>query len=607
MTQSYGIIYINKVDKSEITDRFFKRILCLTTQNPLQPPAQRATKGMAINMKNRQIYISSLLLISVVLLLLQMFPLSIAAEGEADESVFVFDGKEYQRSKDVPAIYINGAENVNVYGYVPCSVVAIDKIGGDLKEAADKNATIRIRGNSTSSGAKRPYNIKFSSNVNLFGMGKGKRYCLIANMYDPTLLRNHAVFEFAKAIGMEFTLDSMLVDVYVNGSYMGCYQLCEAPTADDDRVDIDCDAGDFLIERDARTDYGTTYFTTMLGHRFGINEPENTTAKQSQDIQDFIRKAEQAIQNRDYEQVKQYFDIDSMIDMYICMEFFKNVDITVGSTRFYCKDGKIHGGPVWDFDLSSGNCSSSYYVAYNNNYGDSAEGLWAMHIWFDDLIVYFDEYREAVYARYLELQDQIINLYQDNVLGKNVIDSLIASASTSISRNFNEAPWKPWQNYSELMRQPDSTYEKNVEYFRAWLVRRNTWLLNYWGIADRVKPKTIDETVSFEGQYLRGVLPETSVTVFKSLFAEDVSCNTAGNFVSTGDVVRGTSASYYVVIDGDLNQDGNLTVADYLLQKQVLYNNKKVDGAVYQAACGDQQAPNEGICDKIKRYYFFRK
>ncbi len=550
-------------------------------------------------MMTKRIYYKIILMIATVLLLLQAFPIVFSAEG--NEEVFVFDGTEYKRSKDVPAIYISGAEHVNVYDYVPCSVVAIDKIGGELKEVADTKASVRIRGNSTSSGAKKPYNIKFSSNVNLFGMGKGKRYCLIANMYDPTLIRNHAVFEFAKSIGMEFTPDSMLVDVYFNGTYVGCYQLCEAVTADEDRVDIDCDAGEFIIERDAREDVGTTYFTTMLGHRFGINEPENTTAKQSQDIQAFIKRAEQALQSGDYEQVKQYFDVDSMIDMYICMEYFKNVDITVGSTRFYCKDGKIHGGPVWDFDLSSGNCSSTYYVDYNNYFGDSAEGLWAIHIWFDDLLVY-DEYREAMYTRYIELQDQIINLYEDNVLGKNAIDSLISSASTSINRNFSETSWRPWQNYSELMRIPDSTYEANVEYFRGWLERRNAWLLKHWGITDRVKPTVKGSALSYSGQFLKGVAPKTSVLDFQACFDERVSCNTIGDYVCTGDIMRGDGASFYIVIDGDLNQDGAISVVDYLLQKQILYNDMKVDPSVYQAACYGESTPGEHACEKIKEY-----
>lgn len=550
-------------------------------------------------MKNRMIV--SMLCVFLLCFIIFDTSGSLVSIVHADEDIFSFGGVDYKRSKDVPAIYISGAEYVNVEHYVSCTVVAIDKVGGNMQEVADTKATVRIRGNSTSSGAKKPYNIKFSSNVNLFGMGKGKRYCLIANMYDPTLIRNHMVFGFAKELGMEFTLDSMLVDVYFNGSYVGCYQLCEAVTADEDRVDIDCDAGDFIIERDARNDAGTTYFTTMLGHRFGINEPENTTPAQSAEIQAFIRKAEQAIQSGDFEQVKRYFDIDSMIDMYICMEYFKNVDITVGSTRFYCKDGKIHGGPVWDFDLSSGNCSSSYYVDYNNYYGDSAEGLWAIHIWFDDLLVY-DEYREAVYARYLELQDRIMNLYRDNILGENKIDGLISSASESIDRNFNEAPWRPWQNYSELMRIPDSSYQANVEYFRAWLERRNEWLLKHWGLTDRVRPVIKYTSLSFVDSCLIGVAPYTSITAFQSCFKKPVTCNTVGEYVRTGDVVRGEGASYYIAVNGDLNKDGMVTVVDYLMQKQLLYGKFKVDDAQYQAACFGAAKPSESGCEKIKEY-----
>lgn len=544
-----------------------------------------------------------LLLMCMLFSGVQVCSFAVKAKGE---DTFTFDGVEYKRSKDVPAIYIEGAYGVNINNYVSCTVVAMDRIGGEMKEAADTNASIRIRGNSTSNGAKRPYNIKFSSNINLFGMGKGKRYCLIANMYDPTLIRNHTVFEFARELGMAYTPDSMLVDVYFNGKYVGCYQLCDAVTADEGRVDIDCDAGDFIIERDARDDAGTTYFTTMLGHRFGINEPENTTSAQSTQIQNQIRKAEQALQSGDYEQVEKYFDIDSMIDMYICMEFFKNVDIIVGSTRFYCKDGVIYGGPVWDFDLSAGNCSSDYYLEYNNFYGDSAEGLWAIHIWFDDLLVY-DEYKQAMYDRYLELQDLIVNLYDDNVLGENAIDRTIAGASVSIKRNFSEAAWRPWQNYSELMRVPDSSYELNVEYFRAWLRRRNEWLLDYWGIASRVQPKPKEHSLTYTGQYLLGISPNTTVSEFQDCFKEPVTCNTVGEYVRTGDVLRGEGASYYMVVEGDLNQDGQVSVVDYFLLKQLLYKSYDPERASYLAACFGQDVPSEIGCEKMKQYCIYRE
>ncbi len=520
--------------------------------------------------------------------------------GASNDS-FSYGGKNYKRSKDVPAIYIEGASGVNVQYYVDCTVIAVDKVGGTYTSVADKNATVRIRGNSTSSGAKKPYNIKFSSNTDLFGMGKGKRFCLIANLYDPTLIRNHMVFEFARKLGMQYTLDSMLVDVYFNGTYVGCYQLCEAATEDESRVDIDCSKGDYIIERDARTDEGTTYITTSLGHRFGINEPENTTRAQTAAIENHLREAENAIRSRNIEQVKKYFDLDSIIDSYICLEFFKNVDIVVGSTRFYCKDGKIYGGPVWDYDLSSGNCSSTYYVSYNNNFGDSAEGIWGNHIWYDDLLL-IDEYKQMLYKRYLEIQDLIVNLYRDNAMGTNAIDSLIASASTSIKRNFTEAAWRPNRVYVDLMRIPDSTYEENVAYLRAWLERRNNWLLNNWGIASRVKPKLKSALYKYSNDYLLGLTPGTTVFDLDKIFSVNVTIDTVGEMIATGDSFRGEGATYYFVVEGDINGDGKVNPSDYILLKQTIAGVYQPDEAAYNAACMNQKKPKEENAQRIKEY-----
>ena len=142
----------------------------------------------------------ALLLLAVCLLGGLLFP-SAGAVVSAAEDTFVFQGRSYRRSEDVPAIYIENVNGLNVTSYVSCTVVAVDAIGGEYDPVADTNATVRIRGNSTSSGPKKPYNIKFSSKTNLFGMGKGKKYCLIANLYDPTLIRNHAAFDFAATSG----------------------------------------------------------------------------------------------------------------------------------------------------------------------------------------------------------------------------------------------------------------------------------------------------------------------------------------------------------------------------------------------------------------------
>ena len=71
---------------------------------------------------------------------------------------------------DVPKIFITTQTNVT-RDYCAAAVRVIDKKGGTEPELSDTGAKVKIRGNSTSSGAKKPFNIKFSSKTDLLGMG----------------------------------------------------------------------------------------------------------------------------------------------------------------------------------------------------------------------------------------------------------------------------------------------------------------------------------------------------------------------------------------------------------------------------------------------------
>ena len=53
-----------------------------------------------------------------------------------------------------------------------------------------------------------------------------------------------------------------------------------------------------------------------------------------------------------------YIDIDSFINYYLIQELFMNVDVDYSSVFMYKHgDEKLKFGPIWDFDLSSGNVS----------------------------------------------------------------------------------------------------------------------------------------------------------------------------------------------------------------------------------------------------------
>lgn len=473
---------------------------------------------------------------------------------------------------DVPTIFITTQTNVT-RDYCAAAVRVIDKKGGTEPELSDTGAKVKIRGNSTSSGAKKPFNIKFSSKTDLLGMGKNKKWCLLANCYEKTLLRNQTVLDFSAAIGLAYTPKYRVCDVYLNENFLGSYLVTDAIGASKTRVDIDTDANEFILERDSYTDEGTTYFTTdIYGIRFGINEPDEQTAEQKAWLFDFVAKAERALAGGSLKEIEKYFDVDSMVDFYIVLEYFKNVDVGTGSTRFYIKNGRIYGGPVWDFDLSAGNCSSDYYRDYNNvgTSGNSWEGLWCERMWFRPLLS-VPSVREKLAARYAELQDEIINLYADNTLGGNYIDRMLAEYGESFRRNYKEAGWSDSVRYNVFERTPDKGYEANLAYYRAWLEKRNEWLKAEWGIDDKITLLP-GSGARADGWFIRDIKEKTAagaVSADADAFFGGKKLM-SGEYLPTGAVLTRGGAGYCVIVRGDIRANGILDSVDYLYLKRLV-------------------------------------
>lgn len=386
-------------------------------------------------------------------------------------------------STDVPQVFIKTDSGELSKEYSLASVAIVDSRDGKSEPVIDLKANIKIRGNSTAEVAKKSYTIKLLNKRDVFGMGEAKRWVLTANPFDKSLMRNKLVFDFAAAIGLEYTPESTYVDVWMNGKFIGNFLLSEAIEASPSRVDINVDQGDFLIEREQeRASQGTMYFSTpVFGYRFGVNEPENATKEQLTALKGFTEKIEAAMQAVDWEAFTGYVDEKSYIDFYILSELFKVVDFDYASTRYYIKNGKLYAGPVWDFDLSSGNADIDFYYDYSNHAGygpdSSYIGLWCNKNFYSNCYE-FPEFVEALRARYIELQDLIVNLYRDNSLGTNQIDLLFEKFGETFDRNYTTAGWTLEKEFV-LERNPASTYRSNVEYLRKWLIRRNEYLLDF--------------------------------------------------------------------------------------------------------------------------------
>lgn len=260
---------------------------------------------------------------------------------------------------------------------------------------------------------KKPYNIKLPKKADLYGMGKAKKWALLSNYLDHSMLRNKVTLEMSRAAGMEYVMDSVFVDLYADGSYRGTYQLIERVQIQKNRINI-CDleekteelnehelksyrhsvvgadstieymensykyydipnnpddiTGGYLLQFQLWGRYGgkaDSGFVTSRGQAIEIDGPEYASKEQVLYIRNFVQDMEDALYsdtgyNSKGKHYSDYIDVDSLITAYLVQEVSMNVDAT--STSFYLwkdsdltGDGKLHCGPAWDFDLTYNN------------------------------------------------------------------------------------------------------------------------------------------------------------------------------------------------------------------------------------------------------------
>ena len=373
-------------------------------------------------------------------------------------------------------------------GYVDAAI----HVEAEGDEDVEGTGRIKLRGNSTLEADKLSYAFKFNDNVDLLGMGKGKKWVLLANAYDPTLMRNYIALETARKLRLNYTSGCRFADLWINDIYEGNYLVTEPIQDGSDRVDIHPAAGDFLVEyeRSRKDEEETSYIVTDAGYRYLIHDPKNPGESQAEYVLGVMNHVEEVISdvqksnNGDnaISKLSEVIDIDSFVDYCVFAEFMKSVDMGFSSEYFYYKDGLLYAGPVWDYDLSAGNVNSSYYTHYSNlaTTGDSAEGFWI-----DEQGKLLKElmdcsgFEQMVWDRYRseEVQKILTGIYEEGGL----IDETVKAYAESFDNNYSDGVWEEGKQYFAYAGTPLSTFEENVDYLKQWYERRNDWLLEHIG------------------------------------------------------------------------------------------------------------------------------
>lgn len=366
----------------------------------------------------------------------------------------------------------------------------------------EKKEGVKGRGNTSWTMSKKCYSIKFDTKQSFFGLPKAKKWCIIANYSDKTLLRNR----FASIMGneifnAEWNPSFVSVDVVMNGEYMGNYIFCERNTICEGRIDVqdisdveeklaegkeskitdanndgvkDLKDGGFLIEvegNEGRAKENNFYFASTQGVRFFVlKDPDEVSEKIQNQVKSIILNAESVLYGESFADNengwRKYIDEDSVIDWYLMNEFTKNNDsIFFGSVYLYYNpsDQKLHLGPIWDFDISCGNI--------NYNGCDSSSDFWVKKsIWisrmFED-----SEFVSNVKLRWDDKKSdltQFVNFELQHLAQENLV-----------SFDYNFIKWHILGTYvwpNENGYEARTTYQSELDYMINWLSERFNWL-----------------------------------------------------------------------------------------------------------------------------------
>lgn len=263
----------------------------------------------------------------------------------------------------------------------------------------------RERGNGSRYSAflKRPYRIKFNDDKSHYMLkgsplqspSKARKWTLLPNWREKSLMRNNIAFEMSRRLGLSYTPWIQNVDVIVNGEYKGNYQLCDQVTVDPHRVNItdllpeDVDeptiSGGYLLE--ITSPGGEQYhFNSDHGIPVDIKSPDENdiNSLQFSYIRNAFNEMESRLWSSDYmnpdEGYRSRLDLESFLRYFLVGEFAGNND-AMWSLYLYKEreDDLFHFGPVWDFDLSMDNDQRTYPANgkpdWLYNYGSAVSGI----------------------------------------------------------------------------------------------------------------------------------------------------------------------------------------------------------------------------------------
>jgi subtilisin-like proprotein convertase family protein len=444
-------------------------------------------------------------------------------------------------------------------------------------------AGIETRGASSSGFPKKSYDIElWDVNGNdidsaLCGFPKESDWVLSAQYTDKTLMRGMLTFDLYRSMGW-YAPRTKPVELIINGEYLGVYILMEKVKRDNDRVDIsklqptditgDQLTGGYILKLDKNSGssdpgWSSPYMPWPSGDSIYINyyypDAAALMPQQINYIQSYVDSFETALIGPSFMDTavgyRAYADINSCVDAFIIQELTKSIDAYRKSFYVYkdrdSKGGKLVMAPIWDYDLTYGNCDfcdGMNYTGWQYNFNYICGGdYWLNPFWFERM-TQDSMFNQQVRCRWEELRGSILEF--------TYLDSLIDSTASLLneSQAWNFTVWPIMGSYVWPNYYIGQNYQEEVDTLKWWLHNRILWLdNNIQGDASNCNLTSVPENNNTPGatEYPNPFTNQINISMFLPASA-DIEINLFNNLgqpVVPMKTVAGTQGTNAITIE----------------------------------------------------------
>lgn len=388
---------------------------------------------------------------------------------------------------------------------------------------------IKTRGNATFFFSKKPFQIKLDKGASLCGMKPNKKWILLANYMDKSLVRNSVCLDMARAAGVyAYVPEYQPVDLYINHTYWGNYLLTEKNEVDDNRLNIynlekttekmnetpleemetfgerlytlggtkgyrvpnepDDFTGGYLLLANSRVYFANepSGFVTERGQAFTLESPKHASEKQVKYTQQLMQSIENALFAEDGTDPATGKHYTEMLDFSTFLHRYLQAEITCeydGQKPYFYKDNdaidpKVYCGPLWDLDNTFGaNVNQTNARRFYIQNDESQKYYWFVQA------MKRPEFRAAAIQTYWDTYEPLLRVLLGQSKDPNGILHSVEEygAAIAASAEMDNIRWPIAQlRQDNFNPKTGATPVQNIQYLAEYIERRLEFLNKEW-------------------------------------------------------------------------------------------------------------------------------